>query len=50
VADVVSVDQDIDDDCPVCLFIRARAHREDPRRPIGLSVDGVDEMQRLMRR
>jgi hypothetical protein len=48
VAGVISVDQDTGDDCMVCLFIRARAHRADVRGLIALSVAEVGELRELM--
>ena len=45
----VSVDQDTGDDCPVCLFIRARAHRASERGIIASTAAEVAELQ-LMRR
>jgi hypothetical protein len=46
---MVSVNQDVGDDCPVCLFVRARADRAGPGGMIPLSAAEVAELQALMR-
>jgi hypothetical protein len=49
VAGMVLVQQDVGDDCPVCLFIRARADCAGPGGMIPLSAAEVAELQAVMR-
>jgi hypothetical protein len=50
IAGMISVAQDDGDDCPICLFIRARKDRARGDGMIPLDTAEVAELQRLMKR